>query len=91
MMLAAPSFAGDQVNINSATVSQLQAVSGIGEKTATSIVEYRKTHGKFQKLEDLKNVKGIGDKKLKKLKPQLQINGSNAKDKKKKESKKSEK
>jgi len=91
MMLAGPSYAGEKVNVNTATVSQLQAVTGIGEKTAIAIVEYRKIHGNFKKVEDLKNVKGIGDKKLKKLQSQLQVKGSSEKAKKKKERKESKK
>ncbi|MDX8380866.1 MAG: helix-hairpin-helix domain-containing protein [Ghiorsea sp.] len=91
MMFTAPSFAGDKVNINTAAVSQLQEVKGIGAKTAVAIVEYRKSNGKFKKLEDLKGVKGIGDKKLKKLQSQLQVKGSSVKAKKKKERKKGEK
>jgi len=87
MMFAAPSFAGEKVNINTATVSQLQEVKGIGKKTAVAIVEYRKSNGKFKKLEDLKSVKGIGDKKLKKLQSQLQVKGSSAKAKREKREK----
>lgn len=51
-----------EVNINTATASELQAsLIGIGEKKAQAIVEYRKEHGKFTKAEQLMDVKGIGE------------------------------
>ncbi len=49
------------VNINQADAATLaQMLSGIGEKKAQAIIEYRNTHGAFSKLEDLDQVKGIG-------------------------------
>ena len=50
------------VNINTASVEELQTISGIGESKAKSIVEYRKNNGLFKSIEDIKNVEGIGDK-----------------------------
>ena len=50
------------VNINTATVEELQTITGIGESKARSIVEYRTNNGLFQNIEDIKNVDGIGDK-----------------------------
>jgi len=50
------------VNINTATIEELQTINGIGESKAKSIIEYRKTNGKFKSIEDIKNVEGIGDK-----------------------------
>lgn len=52
------------INLNTATKSQLMNLPGIGEKTADAIIEHREKIGKFRKLEDLKKVKGIGDKKF---------------------------
>lgn len=49
------------VNINTATLEELQTIKGIGESKAKSIVEYRKTNGNFKNIEDIKNVPGIGD------------------------------
>lgn len=49
------------VNINTATIEELQTIKGIGESKAKSIVEYRNNVGKFKSIEDLKNVNGIGD------------------------------
>jgi competence protein ComEA len=55
------------IDLNSATVDDLILISGIGEKTAEKIVNYRTGIGKFRKLEQLKNVKGIKEKKFAKL------------------------
>jgi competence protein ComEA len=61
------------VNLNTATASQLEALPGIGAKTAQRIVEYRQKNGSFKKVEELMNVKGIGEKTFLKLKPQLTV------------------
>jgi len=50
-----------RININTAAVSELETLSGIGPVLAQRIVEYRNAHGPFQKLADIKKVKGIGD------------------------------
>ncbi|MDY0290998.1 MAG: helix-hairpin-helix domain-containing protein [Desulfuromonadaceae bacterium] len=67
--LCAPTtlLAALNININSATVEQLQQINGIGPKTAEKIVEYRNTHGKFSSLDELRNIRGIGDKSLEKM------------------------
>ena len=57
--LAAVSSA-DRIRLNSATVEQLQQLHGIGQKKAEAIIEYRNTHGKFKRVEDIQLVKGIG-------------------------------
>lgn len=49
------------VNINTATKEELQTINGIGESKANNIINYRNEHGKFSKIEELKNVDGIGD------------------------------
>ena len=59
------------VNPNTATVTELMQLPGVGAKTAERIVEYRKQNGPFQRLEDLMNVKGIGEKSFTKLRPHL--------------------
>ncbi len=56
------------VNLNSASVEELESLPMIGPVKAKAIVEYRKTHGSFRSLYDLKKVKGIGDKTILKLK-----------------------
>ena len=52
----------DLVNINTATIEELQTIDGIGETKAKSIVEYRNKNGNFKNIEDIKNVEGIGEK-----------------------------
>jgi competence protein ComEA len=61
------------VNLNSATVSQLQMLPGIGAKTAERIVQYREKNGPFKKIEELMNIQGIGEKTFLRLKPQLTV------------------
>src|SRR5262245_54263270 len=61
------------VNLNAATVAELEALPGIGPKVAARIVEYRAKNGPFHKVEDLMNVQGIGEKSFLKLKPQLTL------------------
>ena len=57
------------VDINTATVPELQLLPGIGEVTATKIVEERQRNGRFRNVEDLRRVHGIGLKKVHSLKP----------------------
>jgi competence protein ComEA len=57
----APSSSGQKININTASVAELETLSGIGPVLAQRIVDYRQANGAFQKPEDLKKVKGIGD------------------------------
>ena len=52
------------VNINTASVHQLQRINGIGETKARAIVEYREAHGGFKNADELVNVSGIGEKTL---------------------------
>ncbi|MGH9386372.1 MAG: ComEA family DNA-binding protein [Vicinamibacterales bacterium] len=61
------------INLNSATLEQLEALPGIGVKTAQLIVEYRQKSGGFKKVEELMNIKGIGEKSFLKLKPMLVV------------------
>jgi competence ComEA-like helix-hairpin-helix protein len=51
-----------RININTASAGELDELSGIGAKKAAAIVEFRKTHGPFRAIEDIKNVSGIGEK-----------------------------
>lgn len=61
------------ININSARIDELVQLPGIGEKTAEKIIELRNQKGKFTKLEELMDVKGIGDVKFNKIKKFLYI------------------
>jgi competence protein ComEA len=59
---------GIPININKATIEDLMLVDGIGEKTASQIIQYREKSGRYQKVTDLMNVRGIKEKKFRKLK-----------------------
>lgn len=64
---------GAMVNINAASAEQLESLPGIGASTAARIVEYRQKNGPFRKIEDLMNVRGIGEKSFLRLKPLLSV------------------
>jgi competence protein ComEA len=69
-----PAKASDAVvNLNTATTVQLQDLPGIGPKTAERIIEYREKNGGFKKIEELMNVKGIGEKSFLKLKDRIEV------------------
>ena len=63
----------NKININTANVSELKQITGIGESTANKIIDYRQNVGKFKKIEDIKEVKGIGDSKFESLKNKITI------------------
>ena len=65
--------AANPVNLNAASVTQLQTLPGIGASAAQRIVEYRQKNGAFKKIEELMNVKGIGEKSFLKLKPLITV------------------
>ena len=69
-----PTFTG-VVNVNTASSEQLQLLPGIGEARARAIVSMRKQNGGFKSLEQLTEVKGIGDAMLERLRPHLSLNG----------------
>jgi len=60
-----------KLNINRATVQELQALPGIGEVLAQRVVQYRGVHGPFKTIEGLMKVKGIGPKRMDQLRPLL--------------------
>ena len=61
------------MNINTATLDQLESLPGIGPALGQRIVDYRTQHGPFHSVQDLLNVSGIGDKRLADLKPLITV------------------
>lgn len=64
---------GTKININLATVEELDKLPGVGESTAQKIISYRDTNGNFKSIEEIKNVNGIGDKKYIDLKDKISV------------------
>lgn len=60
--------AGDPINLNTASASDLDTLPGIGPSLAARIVDYRTQHGGFHKVDELRNVSGIGDSKFAEIK-----------------------
>jgi competence protein ComEA len=67
--------ASGPVNLNTATQAQLETLPGVGAASAKRIIEYREKNGGFKKIEELMNVKGIGEKSFLKLKPLIVVSG----------------
>ena len=61
------------VAVNSATLEDLESLPGVGPVTAQKIIDYRTQNGAFATPDDLLNVKGIGPKKLEKMRPLVAI------------------
>jgi competence protein ComEA len=61
------------VNLNTATSSELQQVPGIGPATADKILQARKSYGAFKSVDDLQAIKGIGPKRLEKMRKYLAV------------------
>mgnify|MGYP001386328192 CR=1 FL=1 len=62
-----------QININTATVEELVLLDSLGEKTAQAIINHRDENGAFQSIEEIQNVKGIGEKKFSLWKQYLSV------------------
>jgi competence protein ComEA len=63
------------INLNTATAAQLEGLPGIGPRTAQLIVQHREKNGNFKKVEELMNIKGIGEKSFLKIKPMVTVGG----------------
>jgi competence protein ComEA len=61
------------INLNTATAAQIATLPGIGPKTADLIVEYRQKNGPYKKVEEIMNVRGVGEKSFLKLKSRLSV------------------
>lgn len=76
MLICSTAFAA--VNINTATQQELEALKGIGPVKAKAILDYRTKNGPFKSVDDLKNVSGIGDKTLEKLRSEIAVSGASS-------------
>jgi competence protein ComEA len=65
--------ATDPVNLNSATSAQIADLPGIGVKTAELVIQYRTKNGPFKKIEEIMNVRGIGEKSFLRIKDRLTV------------------
>jgi competence protein ComEA len=75
----ASQLAAAAVNLNTATKEELIAVSGIGPARAQAIIDYRTQHGGFKSIDELKDVKGIGARRVDQLKTELTVTPVTAK------------
>lgn len=66
------------INLNTATREQLETLPGVGSKIAQAIIEYREKHGPFKSVDELLEIKGIGPKKLEKIRPLVTIEAPSA-------------
>ncbi|MDR1995780.1 helix-hairpin-helix domain-containing protein [Azonexus sp.] len=78
LFLAGIGLALAAVNINTASVDELNTVKGIGPSKAKAIVEYREKNGPYKTLDDLKEVKGFGTKSVDKLRDELSVGDASA-------------
>ena len=63
----------DKISLNQATKEELKQLPSIGDKRADDIIAYRESHGGFKKIEELKEVSGIGEKTYDKLKDKVSL------------------
>lgn len=78
LLMTFAGLASAVVDLNSASVTELDAVKGIGPAKAKAIIDYRDKNGPFKSVDDLKGVKGFGAKTIEKLRPELTVGGTPA-------------
>ena len=71
--VAATMVSTETINLNTATAAQIATLPGIGPKTADLVVQYRTKNGPFKKIEEVMNVRGIGEKSFLRLKPLVTV------------------
>ena len=72
-IVGAPRGGDGKININIATQSELTDLPGIGSTLASRIVDYRRQHGDFQRIEDIRNVSGIGEKRYEAIEDKITV------------------
>ena len=72
----APRVQPELIDLNAATGMELETLPGIGPRTAERILEYRREHGGFERIEDLMDVRGIGERTFLRLKPLVTVAAS---------------
>ena len=71
--VGAPNAGDGRININLATQTELTDLPGIGAVLASRIIDYRRQHGDFQRIEDLRNVSGIGEKRFESIQDKITV------------------
>jgi len=77
--VATANSSGGKIDINHATAVELQQLKGVGEVVSQRIVAYRDEKGSFKRIEDIKKVKGIGEKVFEKIKDLIDVGDDQAK------------
>ena len=72
----APGVQSELIDLNAATGTELETLPGVGPRTAERILEYRREHGGFERIEDLMDVRGIGERTFLRLKPLVMVAAS---------------
>lgn len=75
---ASSNLESDKIDLNTATVEQLDELPGVGPSKAKEIIKYREKNSGFESIEDLQNVKGIGPKIFEKLRPYIYVSKSSS-------------
>ncbi|MBR6738152.1 MAG: helix-hairpin-helix domain-containing protein [Oscillospiraceae bacterium] len=75
LSLSGTAMAAEKANLNTATLSELSADPNIGAELAAKIVEFRENVGDFTSYEDLKEIEGVDDTKIKQINERFQIEG----------------
>ncbi len=76
VLLAFSGIAYAAVDLNTASKTQLESVKGIGPSKADAIIAYRKQNGPFKKVDDLKAIKGFGDKSVDKIRSEVSVSAA---------------